>query len=58
MITKLPKYTIQVFHPAWYKPWGDRQVALAKWDGRSRKYKPVNAGDVRVVDIDGLHGTS
>ena len=45
-----PKYRITLFHPSWWKPWGDHQVSLEKWDGRSKKYKPMGLGFVEVQD--------
>ena len=52
-----PKYRIVLYHPAWYKPWGDHQVSLEMWDGRTGKYKGVSVKDVGVRDIHGRNGT-
>lgn len=46
-----PKYRITLFHPPWWKPWGDHQVALELWDGRSKKYKSASVGFVEVKDV-------
>lgn len=50
-MTKLPKYRITLFHPVWYKPWGDHQVSLEILNGRTRKYAPVALEDVGVKDV-------
>jgi hypothetical protein len=44
------KYRITVFHPKWWKPYGDHQVSLEICDGRTRKYKPVSELEVGVRD--------